>query len=181
MRFRELVFPLWHHIMITHWQLLSTSLACILLSSLESLIEDTYLSEAFNHIWYVMQCRGPVASGSEVLLNLKYMCSAIHLLQYIEIRAYLIPKVFHQQDLIRTLEWRGASLHPIDPWEVCSPPYIGYGKTGLSWHPFYFLPSTSATPDFRCLVGPTACTNLCLPRVSALVNLTVKSPRLTLK
>lgn len=69
MRFRELVFPLWHHIMIT--QLLSTSLACILLSSLESLIEDTYLSEAFNHIWYVMQCRGPVASGSEVLLNLK--------------------------------------------------------------------------------------------------------------
>lgn len=109
------------------------------------------------------------------------MCSAIHLLQYIEIRAYLIPKVFHQQDLIRTLEWRGASLHPIDPWEVCSPPYIGYGKTGLSWHPFYFLPSTSATPDFRCLVGPTACTNLCLPRVSALVNLTVKSPRLTLK
>lgn len=109
------------------------------------------------------------------------MCSATHLLQYIEIRAYLIPKVFHQQDLIGTLEWRGASLRPIDPWEVCSPPYVGYRKTGLSWHPFYFLPSTSATPDFRCLVGPTACTNLCLPRVSALVNLTVKSSRLTLK
>lgn len=50
-----------------------------------------------------MQCRGPGTSSSEVLLNLKQVCSAIHLLQYIEKRTYLVPKVFHQQDLTELL------------------------------------------------------------------------------
>lgn len=41
--------------------------------------------------------------SSKILLNLKQVGSAVHLLQYIGDRAYLILNVFHQQDLAEIL------------------------------------------------------------------------------